>query len=762
MKKPVFYKICFLFFIVICHRTVFAQEHIADSLRRIVETAPSDSARVHALYHFSDYYSNKNSELALKYAQEALELAEEIGYEKGISFSLNGVGNCYYDLGEFNHALDCYERRLELTTRLKDSVGIAASKDNIASIYLHQGEFSKALEYRKQSNDFYERTGDLIKLANGYIWIGNIYLQQADYESAVANYLKGKRILTELDKEEELAIVYVNLCSVFKNLLDFEKAIQYGLEAARLFNKMEHLNGEGVSHYRLSLVYTDLKQYEKSVEHLLKAQELFTRVQNGYFLSLVDMALAYNYMEDKEFEPALEYYHKALEKAVKEDDLGAQAIVFTNIGSINYEKGEYEEALVYLRQAENILQKLEEKRVLSKTYIVYVLTFSSLHEQDSVFFYMNKYEALKDSMITEQTLQAVAELQIKYDTEKKEKEIALLNLENERKQSSLDRLNQLNHLSELQLQQSLMENLNYQQSLQLAETEKEKQQNKIQLLILNEEMYKQSRLHAQRLNRLFSIGYIIIIVALAFTAFLVFLAFRNKKEKEKALLKQTAAELNRQLMEMHMKAINFQLNPHFIFNCVHSVEYLLKESKTEESITCLKKFSNLTRLMLESMSKQDIPLEKELEIVKAYMDLKQVRFDKPFTYAIDKDPAIDVKTTMVPPLILQPFIENSIKHGFINGEETYKINICLRTSDNMLFCVITDNGIGYMASRNGIKRVSGYKKESLGLKLTEDRLRVINQMKLCSASFTIQDLQTKDIGLNGTVVSLSLPYISVV
>jgi len=154
---------------------------------------------------------------------------------------------------------------------------------------------------------------------------------------------------------------------------------------------------------------------------------------------------------------------------------------------------------------------------------------------------------------------------------------------------------------------------------------------------------------------------------------LTLLAVKNKKEKEKALLQQTAAELNRQLMEMHMKAINFQLNPHFIFNCVHSVEYLLKESKTEESIICLRKFSNLTRLMLESMSKQDIPLEQELEIVTAYMDLEQTRSINPFTYAIDLDPAIDVETTMVPPLILQPFIENAIKHGFVDGKETYKI-----------------------------------------------------------------------------------------
>ena len=93
------------------------------------------------------------------------------------------------------------------------------------------------------------------------------------------------------------------------------------------------------------------------------------------------------------------------------------------------------------------------------------------------------------------------------------------------------------------------------------------------------------------------------------------MVFTNKKQKERALLKQTAADLNRLLMETHMKALNFQLNPHFIFNCVHTVEYLLSEQKTEESIVCLRQFSNLTRLMLESMSKEYIPLEKNCRLL---------------------------------------------------------------------------------------------------------------------------------------------------
>jgi len=218
----------------------------------------------------------------------------------------------------------------------------------------------------------------------------------------------------------------------------------------------------------------------------------------------------------------------------------------------------------------------------------------------------------------------------------------------------LDRLNQLNRFSELQLRQVQTENLNYQQSLKLAEAETAKQQSEIQLFILNEEVHNQARLQAKRLNRIIFIGFAVIIIALALTGHLTLLAVKNKKEKEKALLQQTAAELNRQLMEMHMKAINFQLNPHFIFNCVHSVEYLLKESKTEESIICLRKFSNLTRLMLESMSKQDIPLEQELEIVTAYMDLEQTRSINPFTYAIDLDPAIDVETLWFPRLSCNP------------------------------------------------------------------------------------------------------------
>ncbi len=207
-----------------------------------------------------------------------------------------------------------------------------------------------------------------------------------------------------------------------------------------------------------------------------------------------------------------------------------------------------------------------------------------------------------------------------------------------------------------------------------------------------------------------------------------------------------------------MKAIHFQLNPHFIFNCVHTVEYLLGQSKVKESMACLRKFSDLIRMMLEGMSKKEIPLERELDILRLYMDLEKMRHTHDFSYSIETDSRIDPVTTMVPPLILQPFVENSIKHGFVQDGKEYHIRIRLQTEGEKLHCEIKDNGIGFSAKKNQMS-VSGFKNESLGLKLTEDRLRLINQMTHSEYSYSIGDLNEKENNTTGTLVSLQLPYI---
>ena len=175
------------------------------------------------------------------------------------------------------------------------------------------------------------------------------------------------------------------------------------------------------------------------------------------------------------------------------------------------------------------------------------------------------------------------------------------------------------------------------------------------------------------LTHAFSI--LIAIVVLGIFSILFFLIFRNKQNYEQVILRQRAAESALEVSENYMNALPSQMNSHFIFNCVDTVERLLRDLKIEEAKICLVKFSNLIRTVLENSKKREISLAEEIEVLRLYMDIENLRFEDPFCYDVDIEPDIDATTTLIAPLILQPFVENSIKHGFLNSVKSGHLTI---------------------------------------------------------------------------------------
>lgn len=733
------------------------QQHTVDSLLRIIERTSSDTVRIDNLSEVARLFSNLKPAEAIEYARQGLKLSEKIGYKKGISMNLNSLGKVHTTIGNFDSALVYFEKRLVFVQKTKDTLEIASAKDNLSIIHLYKGNYDKALEIRKETNNIYKKEGALTNLASGNIWVGNIYLSQDKYDTALLFYLEAKK-LYEQNNDPALANALINIGTVYRRMKHYEQAIDNLERSKELFAGKGDLNGVGASLYRIAGIYYDMKDRDKYLETLYKAEEILTNVGNEYFLSLIYSRLSEEYIRIEDYDKALFYLNKSLVYGVKSGADDVIAVALHGMGTVYFAQQEYTKAQNYFRKAQQAA--VNHKVIKKQIFRDYVRVYGRLNEPDSVEKYVYAYESLSDSMVSEKTIQAVAELQAKYDAEKQEIEIAILNLENENIEHDLALLHQKNQIVELNYRQSLAENENYRQNLQLAQAEHEKQKSQIEVLILKEEIHKQAMEHEKKTQQLMYLGFFIIFIALLITTHFIFLWFKNKRKKEEAILKQTAAELSRQLMETNVKALNFQLNPHFIFNCVQTVEYLLKESRTQESMTCLRMFSSLTRLILESMSKQEIPLEKELEIIRFYMDLEKNRYINSFTYTIDVDPSLDEEATMVPPLILQPFVENSIKHGFAGKDRGNEICIAIRPGQEHLLCEITDNGVGFLAGHQAKAPASGYKKESLGLKLTRDRLNVINQMNNTNSSFTIVDILTEDNQTKGTRVSLYLPNIT--
>jgi hypothetical protein len=217
-------------------------------------------------------------------------------------------------------------------------------------------------------------------------------------------------------------------------------------------------------------------------------------------------------------------------------------------------------------------------------------------------------------------------------------------------------------------------------------------------------------------------------LAIATIIFSVYLFYRRRIThiKKKKKRKQP---FNKQLAQIEMKALKAQMNPHFIFNCMNSINSYILENDKKTASDYLTKFSTLIRLILENSDKQKINLDDELAMLKTYLQLEQNRLDNKFDYHIEVEASIKTIAFEIPPLILQPFIENAIWHGLVHKTERGKINISIRKEPNRLICIIEDNGIGRSKAAL-LKEQQVIKHHSMGMKVTEDRSGSLNQLNL--------------------------------
>ena len=221
---------------------------------------------------------------------------------------------------------------------------------------------------------------------------------------------------------------------------------------------------------------------------------------------------------------------------------------------------------------------------------------------------------------------------------------------------------------------------------------------------------------------------------------------------------RTKAELQQQATELEMQALRSQMNPHFIFNSLNSINRFILQNNKAQASEYLTKFSRLVRLILQNSQAALITLESELESLQLYLELEAVRFDHHFEFNIKVDDELDADIIKVPPLIIQPYTENAIWHGLMHKEEKGKLEIELFQHDNMLCCKITDDGIGRKKATE-LKSKSASTHKSMGMQITASRIEMLQQKKQLDASIKITDLVLADGSAGGTEVIIKIPLI---
>ena len=230
---------------------------------------------------------------------------------------------------------------------------------------------------------------------------------------------------------------------------------------------------------------------------------------------------------------------------------------------------------------------------------------------------------------------------------------------------------------------------------------------------------------------------------------------RNIREEQK--LQQIATAFEQKIAETEMTALRAQMNPHFIFNCLNSIKLYTLENDSQTASEYLTIFSQLIRLVLENSRSEKVTLQKELETLRLYIQLEAMRFKDKVKYRINIAPEIDQQYIDIPPLLLQPYVENAIWHGLMHKKEGG--NICINVSLPLEHCLqveIIDDGIGRNLAAE-FKSKSATRQKSFGLKMTSERIDIINQVYNIKADVEIIDLKDAMNNAIGTKVIIKIP-----
>ncbi|MDZ4824518.1 MAG: histidine kinase [Flavobacteriales bacterium] len=230
-------------------------------------------------------------------------------------------------------------------------------------------------------------------------------------------------------------------------------------------------------------------------------------------------------------------------------------------------------------------------------------------------------------------------------------------------------------------------------------------------------------------------------------AFIVFIFYRQKRE----------ADVQRRVVELEIRGLRAQMNPHFIFNSLNSINKFIQTDQSKEACNYLVKFSMLIRRVLQKSINDLVTLEDDIETLTLYLDLERMRTHENFNFHFDIDVPDPLDEIEVPPLLIQPFVENSVWHGFQSFKSGGEIRITISKESNELKFTIVDNG-RLPEAVSVRKPADDNKKVSMGTSLTRERLRAMNSSGQSNARFVSTDLVDDQENYAGKKIELYLPY----
>jgi anti-sigma regulatory factor (Ser/Thr protein kinase) len=251
----------------------------------------------------------------------------------------------------------------------------------------------------------------------------------------------------------------------------------------------------------------------------------------------------------------------------------------------------------------------------------------------------------------------------------------------------------------------------------------------------------------------FRTGAVLLITGLIYWLYRYRISQVKKKEKLRT-------QYEKKLANVEMTALLAQMNPHFLFNSLNSIDSYIIKNESGKASEYLNNFARLMRLILQNSRSNYTSLKDEIEALDLYLQMEGLRFKDKFQYEIKIADGMDICSITIPPMLIQPYVENAIWHGLMHKNEgaAGKVEIIINQNDNKLVCVVQDNGIGREKAAEIKAQKPGNHKRSMGMQITKDRIDMINKLYNTNTSVQIFDLKDMDGNSAGTKVVLTIPF----
>lgn len=421
-----YFLIAFSFFLyILFYSTIsFSQTNSKiDSLENELKKSV-DTSKVNLLNALSSEYRKKSPTKALEYSRQALAVSQKLEFKKGIGNAYSMIGAVFFVQGEFDKALEHYSKALVVRESISDKKGVANSLNSIGNVNINLGHYEKALEYYLKSIEICESIGDkksmpLNNIAASYFYLGN-------YEKALTYYIKALKIAETLGSKEAMINPSIGVGNVYFNMGKYENSLIYYKKALTLSTEIKSPTGLIKSLTTIGNVYEKLGNNDTALVYFLKSLRINEEIgdKSSIALSMINIGNIYN--NKKNYEKALEYYEKALQINEELGNKNGSAKALLNIGLLFSQLGNVEKAMAYLKKGLTMADSINSREIMEKSNEGLSELYEKKEDYKNALLYYKSHTTIKDSLMNENNSKNMAEIQTKYETEKKEKEIEFL------------------------------------------------------------------------------------------------------------------------------------------------------------------------------------------------------------------------------------------------------------------------------------------------------------------------------------------------